>query len=66
MWQGRAQGLQQQLDQAVQDKQQLQLSMGAAQAAVNKKQQSVRWVWLAVGIVCCHRNPDFLKIVNQS
>lgn len=50
MWQGRAQGLQQQLDQAVQEKQQLQLSMGAAQAAVSEKQQSVRWVWLALSL----------------
>ena len=42
MWQGRAEGLQQQLDQAMQEQQQLQQGMAAAEASFSDYQYSSR------------------------
>ena len=42
MWQGRAQGLQQQLDQAMQGQQQLQQGMAAAEASLSDHQHTSR------------------------
>lgn len=63
MWQGRAQGLQQQLDQAMQDKEHLQQDVAAAQAAVSNQQQSIRCICLALGVVItlCNHHLDFLS-----
>ena len=68
MWQGRAQGLQQQLDQAMQDKQKLQQDMAAAQAAVSDQQQSIGCVCFAVGIVVtvCNQHPGFLNFAKHT
>lgn len=48
MWQGRAQGLQQQLDQAMQGQQQLQQGLAAAEASVSDHQHSSRCACLGL------------------
>ena len=48
MWQGRAQGLQQQLDQAMQEQLRLRRGMAAVEAAVGDRQHQIRCTSLAL------------------
>lgn len=56
MWQGRAQGLQQQLDQAMQDKLQLQQDMATAEAVVGDQQHRIRRVYALVSLAVIGEN----------
>lgn len=53
MWQGRAQGLQQQLDQAVQDKLHLQHDMATVEAVAGDRQHRVRYSYALALLAYC-------------
>ena len=65
MWQGRAQGLQQQLDQAMQDKQQLQQNIATLETAVGDRWDSVRCI--CYGLLSFYaRHNIFLNLLGST